>query len=162
MSLADLKDAVLGVEATSYLQHMLDDTPTNEPLLAALGGDPIALKAHIENDLNRWKENKMRPLFVFDGQSVVGKDEMALRQARAALTKTQKAWDMYSKNQPEEAVRAFGASGKLKILRPRCHTDGTQALFVHKIYIDSYRRSWMTESWNTSSHPSAPVLNLRI
>lgn len=120
---------------------MLDDTPTNEPLLAALGGDPIALKAHIESDLDRWKENKIRPLFVFDGQSVVGKDEMALRQARVALTKTQKAWDMYSKNQPEEAVRAFGAAGKLNILPTRCHTKGGQVLFAHMISIDSYRRS---------------------
>lgn len=91
---------------------MLDDPPTHEPLLAALGGDPIALKSHIEKDLDQWKENKITPVFVFDGQSVVGKEEMALRHARAALAKTQKAWDMYSKNQPEDAVRAFGASSK--------------------------------------------------
>jgi len=111
MPFSELKDAVIGVEATSYLQHMIDDQPAHEPLLAALGGDPIALKHHIENDLDKWSENKMRPLFVFDGQSVVGKDEMALKNASAALVKTQKAWELYSNNHPEEAVKTFGASG---------------------------------------------------
>jgi len=114
MPFSELKDAVIGVEATSYLQHMIDDQPAHEPLLAALGGDPIALKHHIENDLDKWSENKMRPLFVFDGQSVVGKDEMALKNASAALVKTQKAWELYSNNHPEEAVKTFGASGAVR------------------------------------------------
>jgi hypothetical protein len=54
----------------------------------------------------------MRPLFVFDGQSIVGKEETALRQAKTALTKTAKAWDLYNKNSPGEAVIAFGTSGR--------------------------------------------------
>lgn len=111
MPFSELKDAVIGVEATSYLQHMIDDQPSHEPLLAALGGDPIALKHHIENELDKWSSNQMRPVFVFDGQSVVGKDEMSLKNARAALAKTQKAWDLYSNNRPEDAVKTFGASG---------------------------------------------------
>lgn len=111
MPFAEMKDAVIGVEATSYLQHMIDDQPAHEPLLAALGGDPIALKHHIANELDKWSSNSMRPLFVFDGQSVVGKDEMSLKNARAALAKTQKAWELYSNNHPEDAVKTFGASG---------------------------------------------------
>ncbi|KAL2075288.1 hypothetical protein VTL71DRAFT_231 [Oculimacula yallundae] len=114
MPFSEMKDAVIGVEATSYLRNMIDDQPAHEPLLAALGGDPIALKYHIENELNKWSSNHMRPLFVFDGQSVVGKDEMSLRNARAALSKTQKAWEMYSNNHPEEAVKTFGASGAVR------------------------------------------------
>lgn len=124
MPFAELKDAVIGVEATSYLQHMIDDQPAHEPLLAALGGDPIALKHHIENDLDKWSENKMRPFFVFDGQSVVGKDEMALKNASAALAKTQKAWELYSNNHPEEAVKTFGASGMYA-----CHFNGPETNF---------------------------------
>ncbi|KAJ5050472.1 uncharacterized protein L3040_002354 [Drepanopeziza brunnea f. sp. 'multigermtubi'] len=112
MPLAEMKDAVIGVEATSYLQNMIDDQPAHEPLLAALGGDPIALRNHIENELDMWKAHGMRPVFVFDGQSVVGKDEMNLRNARAALAKTQTAWELYSNNHPEDAVKAFGGSGK--------------------------------------------------
>ncbi len=112
MPFSELQNAVIGVEATSYLQHMIEDQPAHEPLLAALGGDPIALKHHIKNELDKWSGNSMRPYFVFDGQSVVGKDEMSLRNARAALSKTQRAWELYGNNHPEEAVKAFGASGK--------------------------------------------------
>lgn len=84
-----------------------------EPLLAALGGEPIALRHFIGEDLNKWKENAMRPLFVFDGQSVVGKEDMALRNAKTALNRTQKAWDLYVENQPTDAVKSFGASGMI-------------------------------------------------
>ncbi|CZS94465.1 hypothetical protein WAI453_008066 [Rhynchosporium graminicola] len=116
MPFSDTKNAVIGVEATSYLRNMihLHDQPAHEPLLAALGGDPIALKHHIENELDKWSSNHMRPLFVFDGQSIVGKDEMTLRNGKAALTKTQKAWELYGNNQPEEAVKTFGTSGAVR------------------------------------------------
>jgi hypothetical protein len=53
----------------------------------------------------------MRPLFVFDGLNVVGKDEIILEAARVALQKTNHAWSLYGENQPAEAVSAFGASG---------------------------------------------------
>ncbi len=111
MPFKEMKNAVIGVEATSYLQRMIDEPPTQEPLLSALGGDPIGLKYHIENDLDRWKENDMRPFFVFDGQSIVGKNEMALRLARTALGRTQEAWELYGAHKADEAVKAFGASG---------------------------------------------------
>jgi hypothetical protein len=105
-----MQNARLGVEATYYLQRMIEEPPAHEPLLAALGGSPIALKQHIEEELDRWKQNGMSPLFVFDGQSTVGKDDMALRKAKAALAKTQTAWELYADNQPSEAVKTFGSS----------------------------------------------------
>lgn len=113
MPLADLDNAVIGVEATAYLKQMIEEPPAHEPLLAALGGDPIGLKHHIENELDKWKENNMTPIFVFEGQSVVGKDDMTLRNARAALQRTESAWARYAENKPDEAVKAFGASGEL-------------------------------------------------
>lgn len=112
MPFSDMQGAVIGVEATAYLQHMIDEPPAHEPLLAALGGSPIGLKEHIRNELDLWKDNGMKPIFVFEGQSIMGKEDMALRNAKAALVKTQNAWDLYADNQPEEAVKAFGASGK--------------------------------------------------
>jgi hypothetical protein len=53
----------------------------------------------------------MRPLFVFDGLNVVGKDEIILAGAQIALNKTNHAWELYGDNHPAEAVSAFGASG---------------------------------------------------
>ncbi|KAF4626125.1 hypothetical protein G7Y89_g12037 [Cudoniella acicularis] len=112
MPLADIVNAHIGVEATSYLQNMIDTS--REPLLAALGGDPMTLKQYIESELDLWKENKITPVFVFDGQTSVGKDEVALRKAKAALAQTQKAWELYVENHPETAVKAFGDSGAIR------------------------------------------------
>lgn len=111
--LSELKNAVIGVEATAYLQNMIDSGPAHEPLLAALGGDPIGLKYHLELELDKWSDNNLVPLFVFDGQSIVGKDEMTLKSSQAALLKTQLAWNMYGDHQPNQAVKTFGSSGMI-------------------------------------------------
>jgi hypothetical protein len=113
MALTDMENAVIGVEATAYLQHMIEEPPTHEPLLAALGGEPIALKEHIERELDNWKKNNMTPLFVFEGQSTVGSDEVALSHAAEALSKTTRAWTLYSDNEPGDAVKTFGGSRKI-------------------------------------------------
>lgn len=111
MSFSDMKNAVIGVQATEYLKHMIREPPAQEPLLAALGGEPIALKYYIGEELDRWKQSEMRPLFIFDGQSIVGKEDMALRTSMAALERTKKAWTLYGENEPSEAVKTFGTSG---------------------------------------------------
>jgi hypothetical protein len=118
--LAELENAVIGVEASHYLQTLIDRPPTHEPLLAALGGDPMTFKSHIENELKQWKDNNMTPLFVFDGQTNVGRDEISLRKAKAALVETQDAWRLYADNQPDEAVKAFGSSGMFANDRFEC------------------------------------------
>jgi hypothetical protein len=110
-----MENAVIGVEATSYLKTMSESIPAHEPLLAALGGEPISLTHYIDEELDRWKEHKMRPLFVFDGQPIVGENEMTLTNAKAALRKTQKAWDLYAENLATEAVKSFGASSTVSL-----------------------------------------------
>ena len=116
MPFADMENAKIGVEATAYLQHMIEEPPAHEPLLAALGGEPIALKQHIERELDNWETNKITPLFVFEGQSTVGSDEVALAHAAEALRKTKRAWDLYSDNEPGDAVKTFGGSRKRPII----------------------------------------------
>src|SRR5690349_14663808 len=96
--LQEFENAYIGVEATSYLQNMIDHPPSHEPLLAALGGDPMTLKSHIQNELDLWKQNNITPIFVFDGQSSKGKDEISLWKAKHALQQTQRAWDLYGEN----------------------------------------------------------------
>jgi hypothetical protein len=115
MPFSDTENAVIGVQATEYLKHMIGGPPAQEPLLAALGGEPIALKHYIGEELDRWKQNKMRPLFVFDGQSIIGKEDMALRVSIDALERTRKAWVLYVDNEPSEAVTTFGSSGMVPL-----------------------------------------------
>lgn len=112
--LQEFENAYIGVEATSYLQNMIDNPPSHEPLLAALGGDPMTLKSHIQNELDLWKQNNITPIFVFDGQSSKGKDEISLWKAKHALKQTQHAWDLYGENHPETAVKTFGGSGAIR------------------------------------------------
>ncbi|KAI0999191.1 hypothetical protein K3495_g9005 [Podosphaera aphanis] len=112
---SELCNAVIGVEATAYLQNVIDGGLAHEPLLAALGGDPIGLNHHLGIELERWAENNMTPLFIFDGQSIVGKDDVTLRSSCAALLKTRQAWKMYEDNQPNDAVKAFGSSGAIRV-----------------------------------------------
>jgi hypothetical protein len=112
MPFDELENAKIGVEATAYLQNMLEKPPTQEPLLAALGGEPMAMKRHIEAELDTWASHRITPLFVFEGQSTVGRDEVALASAKAALLKTKEAWELYSDGEPSEAVTSFGNSRK--------------------------------------------------
>ena len=53
----------------------------------------------------------MKPLFVFDGLNVVGKNEIILENGKLALEKTNDAWNLYGDNMPDDAVKAFGTSG---------------------------------------------------
>lgn len=106
------ENAVIGVEATAYLQQMMKTPPSHEPLHAALAGEPMSLKLHIERELDAWKANKMRPVFVFDGQSVIGSEEVTLANAAVALTKTNHAWDVYGKENANVAVKTFSLSRK--------------------------------------------------
>jgi hypothetical protein len=135
MPFSEMENARIGVEATAYLQHMIEEPPAHEPLLAALGGEPIALKQHIEKELDNWKTNGMTPIFVFEGQSTVGKDEVALANAKVAFGKTQQAWDLYSDGEPGDAVKTFGGSRKIsaaylvaEILTPSRRSTSTRLI----------------------------------
>lgn len=50
------------------------------------------------------------PLFVFDGQSITGQDDVALKRRRASNKKTDEAWTLYSQSEAEQAVTTFGAN----------------------------------------------------
>ena len=113
MPLSELAGAKIGVEATAYLQHMIDQPPSHEPLLAALAGEPISLKQHLEDELDLWKAHNITPLFVFEGQSIVGKDDMSMRRAKSSLNSINKAWNLYGENHADDAVKTFGLAGRI-------------------------------------------------
>lgn len=102
---------VIGIEATHYLKCLLEEPKTAEPLLAALGGEPFSLKAHIEKDLQQYKAHGLRPFFVFEGTKI-GNEVQTMRMAKEALVRTEDAWQAYYNDQAMEAVSAFGSSGE--------------------------------------------------
>ena len=107
--MSEIEDCAIAVDASYYLQLFLDNSPYHEPLLSALGG-LTGIQAHIEKDLDQWVSHRITPLFVFDGQVVVGQDEVSIARGRRANEKTENAWDLYFNNRAEEAVSAFGAN----------------------------------------------------
>ncbi|KAI9734469.1 MAG: hypothetical protein M1818_006858 [Claussenomyces sp. TS43310] len=114
-SLDNFKGKSITVEASHYLQRFLDTPPYSEPLLPALGGYPLALRTHIEADLDKWSHNEIAPFFVFEGQSIVGKEERTLEAQKTAVEDAQLAWGLYSDNKADRAVSAFGASGAVGV-----------------------------------------------
>ena len=107
--LSELEDCAVGIDATYYLGQILDTTPAHEPLLSALGG-LTGINTHINQNLDLWKKNNIIPFFIFDGQSITGQDEASLKRGRAANTKTDEAWNLYSQSSAEQAVNTFGAN----------------------------------------------------
>ncbi|KAJ4302209.1 hypothetical protein N0V88_002345 [Collariella sp. IMI 366227] len=106
-SLSEIEDCAIAVDATYYLQLHLDYFANNEPLLPALGG-LTGIQGRIENELDQWKANRVTPFFIFDGQSMVGQDEAAVKPGLDSNVKTDMAWDLYFNSRADEAVSAFG------------------------------------------------------
>lgn len=97
----------MAVDATYYLGQLLDNPDGHEPLLPALGG-LTGIEIHINESLELWEKHKITPFFIFDGQSIVGQDDLTLRRGRAANQKTEQAWTLYSESRAEDAVSTFG------------------------------------------------------
>ncbi|SPQ21129.1 59aa6d8f-db14-430c-9cc9-ef2153efa8f4 [Thermothielavioides terrestris] len=107
--LSEIEDCAIAVDATYYLQLHLDVLPNNEPLLPALGG-LTGIQGRIESELDQWKANNVTPFFIFDGQSMTGQDDAAVRLGRRNNAKTDISWDLYFNGRADEAVTAFGQS----------------------------------------------------
>ncbi|KFY38709.1 hypothetical protein V494_04251 [Pseudogymnoascus sp. VKM F-4513 (FW-928)] len=112
--IAEYKDAPIAVHASYYLQKFLDTPPSAEPLLSAIGGFPLAIRIHINADLDQWQNHGITPRFYFDGQATVGSEEVAMKDAKVSMEKSNAAWQPYYQNQPTEAVIAFGKTGSVK------------------------------------------------
>ncbi|KAJ6438427.1 XPG N-terminal domain-containing protein [Purpureocillium lavendulum] len=107
--IAELEDCAIAVDASYYLNILLDTPPAHEPLLSALGG-LTGIEAHINENLDLWSKNRITPFFIFDGQSITGQDQVSLARRRSANQKTDDAWNLYSQSQAEQAVATFGAN----------------------------------------------------
>ncbi|KAI0391434.1 hypothetical protein F5Y17DRAFT_407920 [Xylariaceae sp. FL0594] len=103
-----LEDSTVAIDASYYLQLFLANTPYQEPLLPALGG-LTGIQTHLEADLDCWKANRVTPFFIFNGQTVVGSDEVSIQRGQRAIAGTDEAWSLYFQSQANEAVAAFGA-----------------------------------------------------
>jgi hypothetical protein len=62
---------------------------------------------HIHQHLDLWDKHGITPFFIFDGQSLVGQDEVTLMRARAANQRMDQAWALYLQTEGRESVNVF-------------------------------------------------------
>jgi hypothetical protein len=114
--LQELSGCRVGVEAADYLTNRILNSPrAKEPLVPALGGLPLALKQHIEEDLEAFKREGIEPWFVFSGLDITKQDEPFRQKQEEALVNAN-AWNLYDTHQAEASVSKFGESGNRDIV----------------------------------------------
>jgi hypothetical protein len=110
--LEELSGYRVGVEAADYLANRILNSPrAKEPLVPALGGLPLALQQHIEEDLNVFQSLDIEPWFVFSGLDITKHDE-PFRQKQEEAAVNANAWNLYDNHQAEASVAKFGESSK--------------------------------------------------
>ena len=108
MPLTSLKDSVIGIDATHYLERLL--VPSIEPLLSALGGYPLALESTIVKELEVLQAAGLKPHFVFNGLDYGIKDAPFKPSIMSALANAS-AFEIYENDMANEAINVFRTSG---------------------------------------------------
>jgi hypothetical protein len=108
LPLSALKDTVLGIDASHYInQHLLNQS-TREALLGALGGFPFALRANIEKELQIFKNLGVGCIFVFNGLEFGKREQRAHPETQRSF---EAAWELYDQQQADRVVDAFSNAG---------------------------------------------------
>jgi hypothetical protein len=101
-----LKDAVIGVNATYYLNLRLNGN-NEEPLKHALGGLPFTFKKAVEEDITFLKQNGITLIFVFDGLDYINKS-LPNSQSVESRRVQDGAWHHYLNGDSKRTVTDFG------------------------------------------------------
>ncbi|CAG7989048.1 unnamed protein product [Penicillium salamii] len=108
LPLSSLRDSVIGIDASHYINQHLVNQSTREALLGALGGFPFALRANIEKELQLFKNLGVGCVFVFNGLDFGKKEQRAQSQSSRSF---EQAWDLYDQQQADQVVDAFSSAG---------------------------------------------------
>ncbi|KAF9263954.1 XPG I-region protein [Marasmius fiardii PR-910] len=108
LNLSVLSDSRLGIDASYYIQNLLDNPSSREPLLAATGGLPLALTTRVESDLRILEKLRIKPVFVFSGllPNRKWKPHYHLEHNEACRDRRD-AWEKYEAGQEEAATKLF-------------------------------------------------------
>ncbi|WWC86657.1 uncharacterized protein L201_001534 [Kwoniella dendrophila CBS 6074] len=117
--LSAIANTRLGIDATHYLQHLLSDPDSREPLVAATGGLPLGIISKIENDLRSLERLNIKPIFVFSGLPLSSTIKPLLQQKNQGLGPDiqaerenqikNEAWSYYENGQVERSIMQLTA-----------------------------------------------------
>lgn len=112
--LSALKDTRIGIELDVYLRTLLTNPVSYEPFVAALGGAPLALISHIENDLRVLERSRIKPVFVLSGLPPARKAKpFQLDDPQTRLRAL--AWEAYEDGDVERMQDLLSRSGSTDI-----------------------------------------------
>ncbi|KAF8625513.1 hypothetical protein AX17_006825 [Amanita inopinata Kibby_2008] len=108
LSLSTLCDSRLGIDASYYLQNLLDHPTSREPLLAATGGLPLGLVQRIESDLRNLERLHIKPVFVFPGLAPNKRwKPQNQSEISEACRDRREAWAKYEEGHEDAATKLF-------------------------------------------------------
>ncbi|SHO77073.1 Similar to S.cerevisiae protein MKT1 (Protein similar to nucleases that forms a complex with Pbp1p) [Malassezia sympodialis ATCC 42132] len=111
-SLSALKNTRLGIDLSYYLRHILASKERAEPLVTAIGGPPLALVSHIEEDLRVLEQHRIKPVFVLNGLSPAKRTRpFSYEDRRPGLRN--RAWEAYEAGNVTLANQNFAASNSV-------------------------------------------------
>lgn len=110
--LSALKDTRLGIDVSFYLKQLLSSPSTSEPLVAALGGAPIALISHIENDLRALEKARIKPVFVLNGIPP-NKRARPFSYEDPKVKQRHRAWEAYENGDVDATHSLLSASNSI-------------------------------------------------
>ena len=139
-----LKDAVIGVDATYYLNLRLNGN-NEEPLKHALGGQPFVFKKAVEDDITFLRQHGITLIFVFSGLDYVNKS-LADSQLADSKRRQDEAWHHYLNGDSKRTVTDFG---KAK------YPVDTMARFLQKLLADN-NVQYMVAPYSATAQVSPP------
>jgi hypothetical protein len=154
--LQELAGQRVGIEAADYLaKRILNHPRAKEPLVPALGGLPLALQQHIEEDLDTLKREGIQAWFVFSGLDIT-KQDSPFRQKQDQAAINANAWNLYDSHQAEASVAKFGESSEwADVGETASSADRTQHMSRPKTSTPRSRPSSQNESFASPSHHTA-------
>lgn len=112
--LSSLKNTRLGIDLSYYLRQLLSSADAAEPLVAAIGGQPLALMSKIERDLRVLEQNRIKPVFVLNGLSPAKRTRpFSYEDRRPGLRK--RAWEAYEAGNVDLANQHLSASNSIHV-----------------------------------------------
>lgn len=108
MPLTTLSDSRLGIDAAYYINQLLENPSTREPLLAATGGAPLTITSKIEADLRALDRLRIKPVFVFPGLTPNRRQRNQNQNEHLDTCRARyDAWSKYESGNEEQATRLF-------------------------------------------------------
>ena len=111
-SLSALKYTRLGIDLSYYLRQVLSKPDSAEPLVAAIGGLPLALMSRVESDMRVLEQHRIKPVFVLHGLSPAKRTRPFSYEDRRPAQR-QRAWDAYEQDDVSLATQQFAASNSM-------------------------------------------------